>query len=473
MPDDPSQDRSQPTLWDSLDAEAVRPPKRMRERSRKPAQEKENLHPPKAVDLMEQALTKANLRRALQRVESNRGAPGIDGMRTDELRSFLDANWPRIADELTNGTYKPQPVKRTEIPKASGGRRALGVPTVLDRFIQQAMLQVLTPIFDPHFSETSFGFRPKRSAHMAVTTAQGFISEGHGVVVDIDLDSFFDRVNHDMLMARVARRVDDKAMLKLIRAYLNAGIMVQGLKVSTPEGTPQGGPLSPLLANIMLDDLDKELERRGHHFVRYADDISIYVRSERAGGRVLDGISGFIERRLKLKVNPDKSAVASATKRGLLGFSFFNRSGEIKVRIDPEAKKAVKDRIRRLTARSWGISTNERIAILNRYIRGWCAYFALADTPSGFKELDEWLRRRLRQVAWKQWKRIRTKWRNLQRHGIPRRKAWEWANSRKGSWRVAGSYILAQALPNAYWSEVGLVGFTESYGRIRKVWRTA
>ena len=473
MPDDPSQDRSQPTLWDSNDAEAVRPPKRVRERSRKPAQEKEDLHPPKARGLMEQMLTKANLRKALQRVESNRGAPGTDGMRTGELRSFLDANWPRIADELTHGTYKPQPVTRTEIPKASGGMRALGVPTVLDRYIQQAMLQILTPIFDPHFSETSFGFRPKRSAHMAVTTAQGFISEGHGVVVDIDLDSFFDRVNHDMLMARVARRVDDKAMLKLIRAYLNAGVMVEGLKVSTTEGTPQGGPLSPLLANIMLDDLDKELERRGHHFVRYADDISIYVRSERAGGRVLDGISGFIEQRLKLKVNPDKSAVAAATKRGLLGFSFFYRSGEVKVRIDPKAKKALKDRIRRLTARSWGISTDERIAILNRYIRGWCAYFALADTPSVFKELDEWLRRRLRQVAWKQWKKTRTKWRNLQRHGIPRRKAWEWANSRKGSWRVAGSYILAQALPNAYWSELGFVGFSDSYGRIRNVWRTA
>jgi len=473
VPERPSQDRSQPTLWDSLDAEAVRPPKRVRERSRKPAQEKENLHPPKARGLMEQMLTKANLQRALQRVESNRGAPGPDGMRTTQLRSFLDANWPRIATELTEGTYKPQPVKRTEIPKASGGTRALGVPTVLDRFIQQAMLQVLTPIFDPHFSEMSFGFRPKRSAHMAVTTAQGFISEGQGTVVDIDLDSFFDRVNHDMLMARVARRVDDKAMLKLIRAYLNAGVMVEGLKVSTTEGTPQGGPLSPLLANIMLDDLDEELERRGHRFVRYADDISIYVRSERAGGRVLDGISNFIERRLKLKVNPEKSAVATATKRGLLGFSFFYRNGEVKLRIDPKAKKAVKDRIRRLTARTWGISTNERIAVLNRFIRGWCAYFALADTPSVFEELDGWLRRRLRQVAWKQWKKVRTKWRNLQRHGIPRRKAWEWANSRKGSWRVSGSYILARALPNLYWSELGLVGFSDSYGRIRNVWRTA
>ena len=422
---------------------------------------------------MEQMLATANVQRALQRVESNRGAPGIDGMRTDELSSFLDTDWPRIADELTHGTYKPQPVRRAEIPKASGGMRALGVPTVLDRFIQQAMLQVLTPIFDPHFSETSYGFRPKRSAHMAVTTAQGYISEGYGTVVDIDLDSFFDRVNHDMLMARVARRVGDKAMLKLIRAYLNAGVMVEGVKVSAIEGTPQGGPLSPLLANIMLDDLDRELERRGHRFVRYADDICIYVASERAGGRVLDGISRFIEQRLKLKVNLDKSAVAAATTRGLLGFSFFYRNREVKVRIDPQAKKAAKDHIRRLTSRNWGISTNERIGVLNRYIRGWCAYFALADTQSVFKELDEWLRRRLRQVAWKQWKRVRTKGRNLQRHGIPRRKAWEWANTRKGSWRVAGSYILARALPNDHWSELGLVGFSESYGRIRNVWRTA
>ncbi len=433
----------------------------------------QNLHPPKAQGLVEQMLAQTNLAKALQRVERNGGAPGIDGMTTEELASFLDANWPHLAERLTRGTYRPQPVRRTEIPKASGGTRALGVPTVLDRFIQQAMLQVLTPIFDPHFSEASYGFRPRRSAHMAVERARAFITDGLGVVVDIDLDSFFDRVNHDALMSKVYRRVGDEAMLKLIRAYLNAGVMADGIKVRTGEGTPQGGPLSPLLANVMLDDLDKELERRGHHFVRYADDISIYVRSERAGQRVLEGISSFIERRLKLKVNAAKSAVATATKRGLLGFSFFRRGGEVKVRIDPKARKALKDGIRRLTSRSWGISTTQRIAILNRFIRGWTAYFALADTPSVFAELDEWLRHRLRQVAWKQWKKVRTKMRMLQRQGIPRAKAWEWANSRKGAWRVSGSAVLHRALSNAYWSDAGLVGFVESYGRIRNVWRTA
>jgi group II intron reverse transcriptase/maturase len=468
-----SDDRSQPTLWDSDAADGVSPWKPGAGRSDDTTARAQNLHPPKAEGLVEQMLAKANLQKALQRVERNGGAPGIDGMTAKELRSFLHANWPPIAERLARGTYKPQPTRRVEIPKASGGKRALGVPTVLDRFIQQAMLQVLTPIFDPDFSEMSFGFRPRRSAHMAVEQARAFISDGYGVVVDIDLDSFFDRVNHDALMSKVYRRVGDEAMLKLVRAYLNAGVMVQGLKVSTTEGTPQGGPLSPLLANIMLDDLDKELERRSHHFVRYADDISIYVRSERAGERVFEGVSSFIERRLKLKVNRAKSAVALATKRGLLGFSFFRRNGEVKVRIDPKARKALKDRIRRLTSRSWGISTTRRIAILNRFIRGWCAYFALADTPSVFAELDEWLRHRLRQVTWKQWKRLRTKMRMLHRHGIPRAKAWEWANTRKGTWRISGSAVLQRALPNAYWSDAGLVGFVESYGRIRNVWRTA
>ncbi|MCA1674571.1 MAG: group II intron reverse transcriptase/maturase, partial [Actinobacteria bacterium] len=442
-----SNERSQPTLWASDEAEKVEPSKRVGERSDDTTRATSEPHPPKAERLVDQMLTKANLRRALQRVESNGGAPGPDGMTVGELRSFLGANWPDIAKRLAHGTYRPQPVRRVEIPKPGGGLRALGVPTVLDRYIQQAMLQVLTPVFDPHFSDASFGFRPKRSAHMAVERARSYIGEGLGIVVDIDLDSFFDRVNHDALMSRVFGRVDDEAMLKLIRAYLNAGVMVGGVKVGTTEGTPQGGPLSPLLANIMLDDLDRELERRGHRFVRYADDISIYVRSERAGQRVLDGVSSFIEHRLKLRVNRAKSAVAAATKRGLLGFSFFYRNGEVKVRIDPKAKKALKARIRKLTSRTWGTSMGKRISILNRFIRGWCAYFAFADTASVFDEFDEWLRRRLRQVRWKEWKRPATRAHNLRRLGIERQKSYEWGFSRKGSWRIAASPPLGRALP--------------------------
>lgn len=466
-------DRSQLTLWVSGDAEQVNPAEPAGERKPKSARTETNLHPPKAEGLFDQAFSNDNLYRALQHVVSNGGAPGVDGIEVQQLRSHFEQVWPDIRHQLDAGTYRPQPVRRVSIPKPGGGTRNLGVPTVMDRLIQQAMLQVLTPVFDPHFSEMSFGFRPKRSAHMAVTTAKGFIEEGRNWVVDIDLDSFFDRVNHDALMARVARKVGDKRILKLIRAYLNAGVMVKGIKVSTTEGTPQGGPLSPLLANIMLDDLDKELEERGHSFVRYADDIRIYVRSERAGRRVLDGVARFIEKRLKLRVNQAKSAVAPVTKGGLLGFGFFKRKGEVKVRIDAKARKAMKARIRRLTSRTWGISMNVRIAVLNRYIRGWCAYFALADTPSVFDEFDEWLRRRLRQVHWKQWPRVFTRYRKLRALGIPVDKSWQWAKSQKGAWRMAGSAPLQRALPNAYWVELGLGGFSESYRSVREVWRTA
>lgn len=467
------EDRSQLTLWATGDAEAVESATHAGERSQSATRANRRPHPPKADGLMSQMLARPNLLKALQRVESNGGAPGPDGMVVKELRSFLNANWPDIADRLARGTYRPQPPRRVEIPKPSGGVRVLGVPNVLDRFIQQAMLLVLTPVFDPDFSDASYGFRPNRSAHQAVRKARDLIADGYQVVVDFDLDSFFDRVNHDALMSRVFRRVGDEAMLGLIRAYLNAGVMVAADTAGTNEGTPQGSPLSPLLANVMLDDLDKELEKRGHKFVRYADDISIYVRSERAGQRLLDSLTSFIERRLKLKVNADKSAVAPATKRSLLGFSFFYRKGEVKVRIDPKAKKAAKDRIRRLTARTWGISMTERIIAVSRFVRGWCAYFALADTPSAFAELDKWLRRRLRQVVWKQWKRNRTKLRMLQRHGISRSQAWQWANTSRGSWRVAGSPVLTRSLPNAYWRSLGLQTFGDSYTFMREVWRTA
>jgi len=450
----------------------VKPDGHRRERSGSPAPDETAPHPAQA-SLWESFLSRENLARALRRVERNAGAAGIDGMATDVLRPWLKEHWPDVRAQLDAGTYRPQPVRRVTIPKPSGGERNLGVPTALDRLIQQALLQVLTPVFDPHFHDSSFGFRPGRSAHQAVERARQSIADGAAFVVDVDLDSFFDRVQHDALMARVARRVPDKQVLRLLRRYLEAGVMADGIRQASEEGTPQGSPLSPLLANVMLDDLDHELGRRGHRFVRYADDLMVYVGSERAGLRVMEGIAQYVESRLKLRVNRGKSAVAPARRRPFLGFGFFYRDGEVKVRVDLDARKRAKDRLRKLTARNWGVSMERRIQALNRFTVGWTAYFAYADTPRPFADLDEWLRRRLRQVRWKEWKRYRTRSRNLRALGIPERAAREWAGSRKGYWRIAGSVVLNRALPNAYWTELGLAGFSDPYDRFRYALRTA
>ncbi|MDA8069864.1 MAG: group II intron reverse transcriptase/maturase, partial [Actinomycetota bacterium] len=348
--------------------------------------------------MWEQFLARGNLAEALRRVEQNAGAAGIDGMSTKELRLWLHDHWPQVRSQLEAGTYRPQPVRRVMIPKPSGGMRKLGVPAAVDRLICQAIAQVLTPVFDPLFHPHSFGFRPEHSQHQAVERARQFIADGAVWCVDFDLDSFFDRVQHDALMGRVARRVHDKRLLKLIRRYLEAGVIADGLVHATEEGTPQGSPLSPLLSNVMLDDLDWELERRGHQFVRYADDGRVYVHSRRAGERVMASITHYVEQHLKLKVNHEKSVVDRATRRPLLGFGFFVSGGQVKVRIDPKARKRAKDRLRQLTSRRWGVSMERRIDEINRFTVGWTAYYRLADTPTVFEDLDQWLRRRLRQV---------------------------------------------------------------------------
>ena len=412
-----------------------------------------------AEQLMEEVCGRENCKQALKRVKANKGSSGVDGMTVQQLPEFLKQHWPAIREQLLNGTYKPQPVRRVEIPKPDGGVRKLSIPTVLDRFVQQAVMQVLQGSWDRTFSEHSYGFRPGRSAHQAVDAAQQYMAEGYRWVVDLDLEKFFDRVNHDKLIAKIAERVSDKRLLKLIRTFLRAGVMEGGLVSPVDEGTPQGGPLSPLLSNIVLDEFDRELERRGLRFVRYADDCNVYVRSRRAGERVMESITRFITTKLKLKVNEQKSAVARPWERKFLGFS-FTAHREPKRRIAPKAVLRFKEKVRELTRRTRGVKVERMAEELGRYLQGWVGYFGHSQTPSVLDELERWLRRRLRSVIWKQWKRGKVRFAELRKRGIGKELAATTAGSSHGPWRLANSPALSFALPNAYFDSLGIPRLT-------------
>ena len=416
---------------------------------------------PAEEQLMEAVVEKENMRGAYRRVVANAGSAGIDRMTVAELKDYLVGEWPGIREKLLRGSYTPQAVLRVEIPKPGGkGKRKLGIPTVVDRLIQQALLQVLTPIFDPGFSASSYGFRPGRSAHQAVLKAREYIEAGNTWVVDIDLEKFFDRVNHDMLMARVARKVKDKRVLRLIRRFLQAGVMEDGLVAASREGTPQGGPLSPLLSNIMLDDLDKELERRGHSFCRYADDCNIYVKSQRAGERVKESMTGFLTKRLKLKVNEEKSAVDRPWKRKFLGYTVLPGK-RVRLRIAPESIHRLKGKLRQLYRMGRGWSVKRLIETLTPILKGWINYFRLAEVKRTLEELDEWLRRRLRGVLWRQWKRPHARARNLMKRGLPEAQAWKSATNGRGPWWNAGARHMNFAFPKKYFDSLGLLSLLD------------
>ena len=411
--------------------------------------------------LMEEVCERGNRREALRRVKANKGSPGVDGMTVDEITDYLQQHWPAIREQLLNGTYEPQPVMRMEIRKPDGGgMRKLGIPTVLDRVIQQAVMQVLQRRWDRTFSDHSYGFRPGRSAHQAVAQAQQYIAAGHGWCVDLDLEKFFDRVNHDKLMGQIAKRVEDKRLLKLIRAFLNAGVMENGLVSPSVEGTPQGGPLSPLLSNLVLDELDRELERRGHRFVRYADDCNIYVRSERAGQRVMESVTQFITQKLKLKVNEAKSAVARPQERKFLGFS-FTAGPEVKRVIAPKALDRFKQRIREITGRAKSVSMKTTMEELAPYMRGWRSYFGFCETPEVLIGLTRWVRLRLRAALWRQWKTPRRRRAALLELGVRGPLASNTAGSGRGPWYLARAKALSVGLSNAYFKSLGLPSLFE------------
>jgi len=418
---------------------------------------------------MSAVLERGNMMRAYERVLRNKGAPGVDGMTVGELKLYLKAGWPEIREQLREGRYEPLPVRKVEIPKPGGGQRMLGIPSVQDRLIQQALHQILSPLFEETFSTHSYGFRPGRSAALAVQQARNYIEEGRHWVVDADLEKFFDRVNHDILMSRIARKVNDKRVLKLIRSYLQAGIMEDGIAIARPEGTPQGGPLSPLLSNILLTDLDRELERRGHRFCRYADDCNIYVKSKRAGERVLVSMTRFLETRLKLRVNREKSAVDRPWKRSFLGYTVCSRKYNIRLKVAPKSIQRLKGNLKAFFRTAKGHSIRRTIAELTQKLRGWVNYFRHAGVKGIFEELDGWIRRHLRKILWRQWKRPSTRAKKLMRLGLSAVRAWTSATNGRGPWWNSGASHLNHAIPKRLFDRLGLVSLMDQYHRLKCV----
>lgn len=419
-----------------------------------------------ASGMLEAILDRDNMNLAYKRVKANKGSHGVDGMKVDELLQFLKQNGNQIRQSVLEGTYRPSPVRRVEIPKPDGGKRLLGIPTVLDRVIQQAIAQILGPIYEQKFSDNSYGFRPNRNARQAVMKCKGYIEAGYKWAVDIDLAKFFDTVNHNKLMRLLSEIIQDGRVLSLIRKYLQSGIMITGVVRESEEGTPQGGNLSPLLSNIMLNELDKELARRGLKFCRYADDCNTYVRSRKAANRVMASITRFIEEELKLKVNKEKSAVDRPWKLKFLGFSFYHKKGGVGIRVHPKPVKKFRQKLKEITGRSNAMSMEERTLKLKRAITGWVTYFGIADMGTLARSLDEWLRRRIRMCFWKQWKKVKTKYTNLRRLGTGKPKAWEYANTRKGYWRIANSPILKGSFTNEYLRKLGLPSISERYSLV-------
>lgn len=424
---------------------------------------------PLGYGMLEFILSPSNLNAAYRHVKRNKGAGGVDEMKVESLKDYLITQKDELITSIQKGTYRPNPVRRVEIPKENGSKRQLGIPTVVDRVIQQAISKVLTPIYEPQFSPYSYGFRPKRSTHQALVQCQKYITEGYSYAVDIDLEKFFDKVNHSKLIEVLSRNIKDGRVISLIHKYLNAGVIVKHKYEFSLEGVPQGGPLSPLLSNIMLDELDRELESRGHKFVRYADDVVILCKSVRSAHRVLESITCFVEDKLFLKVNREKSKVCPVRETKFLGYSFYIKKGEGRLRIHPKSVQKMKAKIKKLTSRSNGWGNERRKEALSQYIPGWVQYFKLADMDNLLVRTDEWYRRRLRMVIWKQWKRTRTKLKNLIKLGINKPKAWEWANTRKGYWRIAGSFILTRTITNDRLRKAGYVFLSDYYRKVRVV----